>query len=127
MLLIRAQQEARLNEGARVNFLDRVERHVVSKDPKRAGKFDPSELRQFVERNWEAARSFGLTSEPALCLFLEAVCAFGEDFPITQDWAAPLLQSPGYEEIKLGGLREHLAESGARGGNGQNGHGSGRS
>ena len=108
MLLIRNHQEARLREGARNAFLTRVEQHIVTTHPRRVGDLDPTDLRQFVERNWELARGFGLTSERSLCGYLELVCQLGDDFPLRLNWAGAILKGADYEDRKLTRLREQL-------------------
>ena len=108
MFIIRANQEARLKEGARAAFVARVEKHVVAAHPKEMGAFDPAHLRQFVERNWEISRTFGLISERALCQYLDAVCKLGEDFHTKCEWADAVLHSAEYEDKKLAQLRRHV-------------------
>jgi hypothetical protein len=108
MLIIRTQQESRLKEGPRSAFLGRVEQYVLSESPECLSKLDPGALRQFVERNWEVARGFGLQSERSLCLYLEAVCRFGENFPIELDWAHTLLKGVSFEDQKTGELQERI-------------------
>jgi hypothetical protein len=68
---------------------------------------DPAQLRQFVERNWEAARVFGL-SERSLCGYLEIVCKLGDDFPLSHSWAGTILKGADYEDRKLTRLREKM-------------------
>ena len=111
MFLIRTNQEARLKEGARSAFVSRVEKHVVAAHPKETGALDPANLRQFVERNWEVARTFGLISERALCQYLDAVCKLGEDFPTKFEWATSVLKSAEYEDKKLAQLRRQVEAS----------------
>src|SRR5690349_17758080 len=108
MLIIRAQQEARLKEGARSAFLGRVEEHVLAKRLDRLAKLDSGDLRVFVERNWETARGCGLHSERGLCVFLEAVCRFGDGFPNSHDWASALLRGASFEDHKIAQLCEHI-------------------
>ena len=120
MLLIRAHQETRLREGARNAFLARVEQHIAKAYPKRIGTLDPADLRQFVERNWEAARGFGLTSERSLCGYLEIVCQLGDDFPERHSWAGAILRGADYEDRKLTKIREKLNVPGT--GNGATAH-----
>ena len=104
-----------MKEGPRTAFLERVEKHVVAEHPTFTSALPPGELRQFVERNWEMARGFGLRSERALCLYLEAVCHFGENFPTAMDWASALLRGASFEDQKLGQLREHVETARAKG------------
>ena len=123
MLTIRAQQENRLKEGPRSAFLARIEQHVLNEHPKHLAKLEPSALRQFVERHWEAARGFGLQSEKALRLYLEAVCHFGEEFARDLDWARSLLRGASFEHQKTGELQHRIDEAkglvtSADGGNG---------
>ena len=108
MLLIRAHQETRLREGARNAFLVRVEQHIVRAYPERVAALDPAHLRQFVEKNWETARGFGLTSERSLCGYLEIVCQLGDDFHEQHSWAGAILKGAEYEDRKLTRLRERL-------------------
>ena len=123
MIVIRAQQEARLKEGPRSAFLARVEKHVLAEHPGRLSDLAPGELRQFVERNWEIARAFGLRSERALCLYLEAVCRFGEGFSTDLDWARTLLRGASFEDQKIGQLRERIETAKAARGSGADGNG----
>ena len=106
MFLIRAQQEARLREGSRSAFVGRLEQHISSACSKVAA-YEAAELRQFVERQWEAARNVGFKSERAICVFMEAVCRWGEDFT-SQPWARAILHTPGFEEKKVEDLRHQL-------------------
>jgi|SRR5215203_6784547 len=108
MFLIRDHQETRLREGARNAFLERVEQHIVKAHPECVADLDPAHLRQFVERNWEAARGFGLTSERSLCGYLEIVCRLGDDFASKHSWAETILKGADYEDRKLTRLREKL-------------------
>ena len=123
MLIIRSQQEARMKEGPRTAFLERVEKHVVAEHPTFTSALPPGELRQFVERNWEMARGFGLRSERGLCLYLEAVCHFGEDFSTVLDWAGALLRGASFEDQKLGQLRERVEAARAKAHNSGGGNG----
>jgi hypothetical protein len=60
------------------------------------------------------SRGFGLRSERALCLYLEAVCHFGENFPNELDWANALLRGASFEDQKLGQLRERVETARAK-------------
>lgn len=97
-----------MQQISRDEFVQRMEIHLKTHFAPLFGNFTPAQLREFVTRNWQNATDYGLTSELAVCGYLEAASCLGEDFPNTRAWAKPLLEQECKESGKLECLNQKV-------------------
>ena len=97
-----------LGRNTRDEYVARLSRHLRRHFPGAVEGMENAYLHQFVGHHWEVAQKFGLLSELAGCVYLEAVCSFGEDFSLRKPWASILVDSDASERQKILTLNDHL-------------------
>ena len=112
MFAIRQKQYSAMGDISREEFTQRMERHLKEHFPLVFENHSEIQLREFITLNWQLATGYGLTSELAVCCYLEAASSLGEDFHDTSPWAKALLEKECSEADKLERLNQHaLADS----------------
>lgn len=81
MLQIRKAHQSPFERDARQGFFLQMQCHLRGCFAEILEGFSDEEMREFIERNWIAANSYGLKSERAVCDYVSAATCLGEQFP----------------------------------------------
>lgn len=87
---------AALGRAAREGFIDRLAGHVARVFPQRASEMDSPDAFDRLEKVIARAKSYGLTTERGITLFVDLVYGLGEDFDeqLEHRWIKNILSDP---------------------------------
>jgi len=113
MITIGYGQSALMGNGMRSDFIDRMEVHFVknfASVPNFHGEgVTDVKIRDYIERNWEQADHFGISTEYGVCSYLEAIWYLGEDFHERNRTLDSLLMGDEEEAEKIPILNEYVS------------------
>ena len=91
-----AAQMDRLADAAARGFRARLARHLEAFFPTLCEALGPSRLDLAITLAMQRARSYGLSSEHAICLYADVMFTFGHKFDedASLPWAASILRDP---------------------------------
>lgn len=115
MLRIQAQQMADFAEDAVKDFEDRMWKHLGDLFPAYVEALGEGATRALVHEGIERAGRHGIVTERGVCVFIDAMFAFGKRFDEELPWAAEILTGEGPPDARAHRLFEaafeHLQEA----------------
>jgi hypothetical protein len=96
MLIVRRQQVASLSSRAEAAFESRMVAHLRRSFPDRCAEGSDEFLLKAVRSGLRKAETYTITSRQDICLFLNLLTVFGEDFDCDPafPWARKILRDP---------------------------------
>jgi len=95
-MLVSGQQMNTLGDASRASFVDRMVVHLRKCFPDQCKKMDEARIRQIIGEGIENARRYAIVSERDVCLYIDLMFIFGEDYDTSPKypWASEILNDP---------------------------------
>ena len=96
MLTIRPDQMRVFSRAALKSFEDRMLEHVTEFFPEKCEKLGEKDTRETIRKGVLKARKYGVLSEYDMCIFIDVMFAYGDDFDVDPElpWAGEVLNDP---------------------------------
>lgn len=91
MLKVRKKQRAALSEEAVLDFENRMVTHLEKMFPAYCDVLGEAAVRRLIRYGILRAETYGIVAERGVCIFVDAMFAFGKSFDTDIPWASVIL------------------------------------
>src|SRR5262245_30209914 len=93
-MVIRSEQMEALSANSYGAFEAKVEAHLNRCFPDECASMGEENVRATIRYGLERARSYGITANREVCLYIDVMMVFGRDFDRELSWASEILNGP---------------------------------